>query len=67
MRNELLMLWAYARAAARERSRRVVRDERGAIGMEWILLAALLTIAVVAVVAIVRSKMIDNANSIPGA
>ena len=65
MRHEITMLWAYARAAAHLTSRKITRDERGIGTLELVIIVGALAALAIAAVAIIRSKVLDTAESIP--
>lgn len=65
MRNELLVLWAWTRATAHTTSRKVTRNERGIGTLELVIIVGALAAIAIAAVAIIRSKVLDTAGSIP--
>lgn len=62
--SEIQMMWAYVQAFSHQTAGKV-RDERGASAVEWAIISAGVAALALAVFAIVRSKVIGKANSIP--
>lgn len=58
------MWWTYVQAFAHQSSQKV-RNERGATAVEWAIISACIAGLALAVFAIIKSKVIGKANSIP--
>lgn len=61
---EIRMMWAYVQAFAHHHGGRA-RSERGVTTTEYVLIAAGAAAIAIAVVAIVKTKVLDKANDIP--
>lgn len=62
--SEIQMMWAYVRAFAHHHGTRG-RSDRGVTTTEYVLIAAGVAAIAIAVVAIVKSKLLDKAHDIP--